>query len=381
MGASKCLLLVCAPRSGSTYLCDLLASSGKCGHPGEWIHDYNLPVFMEKAGVSDLSRELEKFLLFVFEHGTRNGVFSIKIMYTAIMHLLKLADRWQELGNQERLQMFLKTYFKDSIVLFLERRDKLAQAVSYYKATQSGRWHSDNQAKKKESELFCDPYILKYILNHMSFQERILKQAVAEVGHRQQTFFYEDVLGNQRLFSQAVAKLMRYRKPLQFRYPRDRKILRTPLNRKWNKYYTDLESAGLFEESTDEKPNPNLPGSTLWIEIQKTESENDRCLVTLLVMNTGSTPLVLRKNPEFKAARIFLMYFPKTHQLLHKAITHAELPDTIAPGEQLTLEVYCSKGSLKRRGQFFFVPYLFDCTWVRLCGSATPVLNPEKFLK
>jgi LPS sulfotransferase NodH len=381
VGATKSLLLVCAPRSGSTYLCDLLSSSGRCGFPGEWIHDYNLPVFMEKAGVTDLSQELDKFLLYVFQHGTREGVFSIKIMYAAILHLLKLANLWQDLSNQNRLERFLKTYFKDSTVLFLERRDKTAQAISYYKATQSGRWHSDNKAKKKESDLFCDPHILNHIILYLKYEERMLKQAIQKLGFRQQTFYYEDALENRENFSHGVSKLMRYRKPLQLVPPKGRKILRTPINKKWKKYYTDIASKGLFEDSAGKKPKPKLPGSALWIEIKKIKSENYRCLATLFVMNTGSKPLILRKDPKANAARIFLMFFPKNNLLIHQAVAHAELPDRLAPGERLNLEVSCAKRSLKGKGQFFFVPYVFDHAWMRLCGSATPVFSPAKFLK
>ncbi len=154
MGKVTKSLLVCAtPRSGSTLLCALLDGTGVAGRPQE---------FFERLARSGLPRQPREY----FEHvedpkllellaptdpgtpdpgdpipralaegTTPNGVFAAKLMWT---HLLDLAER---LGRPADAAL-LRERFPDPRYVHVTRRDKIAQAVSLWRAVQTRAWRA-----------------------------------------------------------------------------------------------------------------------------------------------------------------------------------------------------------------------------------------------
>ncbi len=147
-------LLVCAtPRSGSTLLCALLDGTGVAGRPQE---------FFERLAHSGLPRQPREYfegvedprlleLLAPTDPGTPdpgdpipqalaegttpNGVFAAKLMWT---HLLDLAGR---LGRPADAALFAGRVPEPRYV-HVTRRDKVAQAVSLWRAVQTRAWRA-----------------------------------------------------------------------------------------------------------------------------------------------------------------------------------------------------------------------------------------------
>jgi LPS sulfotransferase NodH len=154
MGKVTKSLLVCAtPRSGSTLLCALLDGTGVAGRPQE---------FFERLASSGLPRQPREYfhgvddaellgLLAPTDPGepdpgdpipqalgegtTDNGVFAAKLMWT---HLLDLAER---LGRAPDAAL-LAERFPDPRYVHVSREDKLAQAVSLWRAVQTREWRA-----------------------------------------------------------------------------------------------------------------------------------------------------------------------------------------------------------------------------------------------
>lgn len=154
MGKVTKSLLVCAtPRSGSTLLCALLDGTGVAGRPQE---------FFERLAHSGLPRQPREYfervedpklleLLAPTDPGTPdpgdpipqalaegttdNGVFAAKLMWT---HLLDLAER---LGRPADAAL-LRERFPDPRYVHVTRRDKIAQAVSLWRAVQTRAWRA-----------------------------------------------------------------------------------------------------------------------------------------------------------------------------------------------------------------------------------------------
>ena len=154
MGKVTKSLLVCAtPRSGSTLLCALLDGTGVAGRPQE---------FFERLAHSGLPRQPREYfervedpklleLLAPTDPGTPdpgdpipqalargttdNGVFAAKLMWT---HLLDLSER---LGRAADAAL-LRERFPDPRYVHVTRRDKIAQAVSLWRAVQTRAWRA-----------------------------------------------------------------------------------------------------------------------------------------------------------------------------------------------------------------------------------------------
>ena len=167
MGKVTKSLLVCAtPRSGSTLLCALLDGTGVAGRPQE---------FFERLAHSGLPRQPREYfervedpklleLLAPTDPGapdpgdpipralaegtTENGVLAAKLMWT---HLLDLAERLGAkpgsplpsggLGRPADAAL-LREHFPDPRYVHVTRRDKIAQAVSLWRAVQTRAWRA-----------------------------------------------------------------------------------------------------------------------------------------------------------------------------------------------------------------------------------------------
>ena len=154
MGKVTKSLLVCAtPRSGSTLLCALLDGTGVAGRPQEFferlahsglprqpreyferVEDPNLLELLAPTdpGTADPGDPIPQALA---DGTTDNGVFAAKLMWT---HLLDLAER---LGRAADAAL-LRERFPDPRYVHVTRRDKIAQAVSLWRAVQTRAWRA-----------------------------------------------------------------------------------------------------------------------------------------------------------------------------------------------------------------------------------------------
>jgi trehalose 2-sulfotransferase len=109
---------VCAtPRCGSWFLCGLLASTGVAGRPHEWFWRDTRKSLEQAWDVGNAEEYLE---LVLSAGSTPNGVFGAKVMFGALPDLAP---------------------FPNPRFVWLRRRDRVAQAVSFAKAVQTGSWH------------------------------------------------------------------------------------------------------------------------------------------------------------------------------------------------------------------------------------------------
>ncbi|HLK25803.1 MAG TPA: Stf0 family sulfotransferase [Caulobacteraceae bacterium] len=119
------------PRSGSVFLCQLLASTGVLGAPTEFFD----PLFVQRA-VPDYPADPEAQLLEIPRLGsTPNGVYGLKVFarhFDAVRH-----TRWVE--RLPRLSF-----------VHLIRLDVLGQAVSHVRAMQTQQWTARAKAR-------CEP--------------------------------------------------------------------------------------------------------------------------------------------------------------------------------------------------------------------------------
>jgi LPS sulfotransferase NodH len=119
--------LVCsAPRSGSWLLCTGLASTGLAGRPAEFLSYPYAEAYRRRTG----RLRLPEYWQFLLQRRTSpNGVFGMKIHFDQFARNLKDAEAQQE---------FLEQFDR---LIFMTRRDKLAQAVSFLKARQTRVYH------------------------------------------------------------------------------------------------------------------------------------------------------------------------------------------------------------------------------------------------
>jgi LPS sulfotransferase NodH len=136
-------------RTGSNLLCDYLTSSG-LGYPTEYFQypaGIVNPGLFEALGVEgrDVSTYFQKVLL----ARSRNGLFGAKLSWDhknvleeELARHFPDPDRWGHILSRVRW-------------VYSERRDKIDQAISLWRAQKTGRWMSSSQAAVGHPEYDC----------------------------------------------------------------------------------------------------------------------------------------------------------------------------------------------------------------------------------
>jgi trehalose 2-sulfotransferase len=164
--------LVCATqRSGSTLLCEFLRATDVAGVPDEYferLRGTGMPrqprQYFEDPAVADIAArlaptapgrpepagEFEAWFRYVLQRGTTpNGVFGAKMMWN---YLDDFRLRMAELPGLDGLTFNeqLKEVFPQLKIVFVRRRDKVAQAVSLWRAIQTQRWRTESESDDED---------------------------------------------------------------------------------------------------------------------------------------------------------------------------------------------------------------------------------------
>lgn len=145
MARYQSYIICTSPRSGSTLLCKLLGATGKSGMPGSHFHD---PSVSQWLGYYGLSRDqfanehdaLNAAFDAAHQQGTAStGIFGLRLQRHSLdFFMQQLGILHPKASNEtERVQ----AAFGETLFIHLTRQNKLEQAISFVKATQTGLWH------------------------------------------------------------------------------------------------------------------------------------------------------------------------------------------------------------------------------------------------
>jgi LPS sulfotransferase NodH len=134
--------LICAtPRTGSNFLCEVLDSTGVAGRPDEYF--WNRPYWLERWQVA----EFPEFMARVLREGTTpNRVFGSKLMRDQLKEIVpELAQLYG--CSQGDHHSVLQMAFPNLQYVWLRRRDKVRQGISFYRALETNVWRSTDLAR------------------------------------------------------------------------------------------------------------------------------------------------------------------------------------------------------------------------------------------
>ena len=135
--------VICAvQRSGSFLLCEALKNTGLAGFPEEYFLDGQGWEDGEWARQNGIRTRYD-YLRLVFDKGTSpNGVFGAKIMWNYFPIMLQKLTELSEYSGWDAPQLMVDL-FPNLHYIWIVRRDKVRQAVSWAKAGQTNiyAWH------------------------------------------------------------------------------------------------------------------------------------------------------------------------------------------------------------------------------------------------
>ncbi len=145
MPLNRSYFISTTPRTGSFMLAHALDSTGIAGRPQEYFDPNFENLWLERLGITS---DAEFFGKILPEGTTPNGVFAAKVHCHQFEYL---AGKLRAVHGDRPILDLLRTTFPDLRYVFLTRRDKVRQAVSYYRAIATNAWwsaHSDSRADR-----------------------------------------------------------------------------------------------------------------------------------------------------------------------------------------------------------------------------------------
>lgn len=141
----KSYIICTSPRSGSTLLRKLLAATGKSGNPNSHFHVPSLTGWLESYDLqrTDFGSDHET-LSAIFaaaqKRGTGDtGMFGLRLQRGSFDFLMQQMEILYP--DQQSDFARIQTAFGPTLLIHLTRANKLDQAISRVKATQTGLWH------------------------------------------------------------------------------------------------------------------------------------------------------------------------------------------------------------------------------------------------
>lgn len=186
-------------RNGSTLLCKGLESTGVAGKPGEYFNVFNHANLCEEHDVSTYEELKEK----LWQLGSSsNGVLGIKHSWFTqrsnkiVQEIAEL--RGMPFDSSMNKEALFADIFPNCKHIFLTRRNKIRQAVSWWKAIKDNVWHIEKgKSHQNNIDFYKDKYnfdALSHLFKEANLRECAIQNYFSDYGIAPLTLVYEDFI-------------------------------------------------------------------------------------------------------------------------------------------------------------------------------------------
>ncbi|MEX2199921.1 MAG: Stf0 family sulfotransferase [Dongiaceae bacterium] len=175
--------IVAQQRTGSTLLATALAATKQAGVPTEYLNPIYIAAYQDRFKLQNPFTVANYLLHLESIRTTQNGAFGIKCLQ------FQLANRFP---TDKALSKFFKRYDR---IIFLYRKDKLAQSVSNMKGMQSDVWQiqTSEDPKTLDVEYQFDLPLISRSLHAFIAQEQRFRKLLSELNVPILTLSYEEL--------------------------------------------------------------------------------------------------------------------------------------------------------------------------------------------
>ena len=181
----KTYLIATVPRTGSTWFSHLLWQTGCLGAPLEYLNfDPAGPYFFAAKSTSTQAQLWESVLS---RRRSPNGVFGVKC-FPGQLEALQQA-------NPDLLSSVMTRLLGrrgEGRVVFLQRRDPVAHAISFARATISGVWRKEQEGEG--AEVAYSEVAVKRASDWLETQDAAWREMFSDLGIKPLELWYEDLI-------------------------------------------------------------------------------------------------------------------------------------------------------------------------------------------
>lgn len=196
-GPERTYLLASVPRAGSTYFSHVLWRTGCLGAPLEYLNFEPAGPYGFAANSPQMQQQLWRSVL--RRRCSPNGVFGLKVFPIQLEQLNH--------DNPALLEEVLSAMLPrdgERRIVYLRRRDRLAQTVSYARASLSGVWRKE-QEREGAAPLGYSQDALDAAERGIAFQEEIWTRMFSDLRIEPLRLWHEDVLADPSAAARQVA--------------------------------------------------------------------------------------------------------------------------------------------------------------------------------
>ena len=218
------------PRTGSTLLCGLLASTGVLGRPESYFREADEVAWAANFGLATEGGHVRDYRAFVSaarSAGTsNNGVFGARIMWGSLERMMEGLGR---VPGEPDLAI-LEEALGPLTFVHLRREDVAAQAVSWCRAEQTGYWQQGDSITQEPRQDIARARLLMETIRKHNAAWRAWFDAQ---GVEPQTVTYEQLVGDRRRVIQGIAAKLAVEVPSTWRPLSRHRKQADGLNRAW----------------------------------------------------------------------------------------------------------------------------------------------------
>ena len=172
--ASRGYMICATLRTGSTYLGQLLSSTGVLGCPREYFNTEGRRARFDQAYPGDRLAQLD---IIRTRGATSNGIYAVKVIGPQLLDLHRHIDPFHDLPNLALIRM--------------RRQDVLGQAISLARARQTGQFLATDRQRGAPA---YDFKAIRHALRSIERQHALWDHALAGLRAQPLSVAYEDLL-------------------------------------------------------------------------------------------------------------------------------------------------------------------------------------------
>jgi len=150
--------IICAtPRSGSTLLCEALRNTGIAGNPDEYFGPMHVKRWRDEWKTKSQSDYLGKA---IEQSKGENGVLGLKIMRLYWQNVIEFLQSATNLTCYSERDLMSRC-FPNLRYIWITRRNKVRQAVSWMKFLQGSAWYWEDETPQEIGNLEFKPDVIR----------------------------------------------------------------------------------------------------------------------------------------------------------------------------------------------------------------------------
>ena len=239
-----CYFICTEPRTGGHFLGECLRNTGLAGYAGECFWKGNEQANFDAWGIDTYQEYIRK----AFEMNTSdNGVFGVKVGMGEenwghfVNRLRSIQPRGKEAIGEPEL---MAGTFPNLRYIHLTRRNKVRQAVSWWKALQTGIWNWKQYTTQEPGQAAFKFTAIDHLIQELVMRETAWQEYFSKCGVTPFSVTYEDFARNDEKITKEILKFLGLMPSdrLDFKERRQKRIA-DEINEQWVQRYRQEKQA------------------------------------------------------------------------------------------------------------------------------------------